>query len=771
MASKELEKRIKNLTGEADMQTTFRMPADKVAPTYASIPLPEILSDRQAGSPFQNFDIKEMLADFSNAQRGGSFNEAMKVYIPALEEMTGLRKDDPDFLQMLKGAGITTGMMSDQEKNMMLARQGARKGISAVEQRALSFEDYLNQQNLSVPTGVINDYAIGNISFGDAVSLAEPTQTIDEIVVTGQMTPGSGVTDANMMSPIVFQSLKETLGAQLTEKEGERLVNSNMQLMELEQSIRQLEMERDMTSDPEERAMLDRMIENAIKGALAPQRELVERLSQTAGEDDMMAHVRSGDINVSREMLENNPQLEDMIEQAAIDAGIDPESMVYGTGIATLNEVTGAEEHGFLKKVGKFVKKVARKAAPVLQYVPGPIGTVAATVNRIQTVADVARGKRSPIALAGLSSGPTGAFGRMGQGGTGFFSTPGINPSAATTAGGGGIPDLLGRAKEYILPGADGRGLFKNVASGIGRLLGGGQQATAITKEDGTTEYQDAEGNVITKEQYDAIMQAQQEPRFSGLFGDDSVADKIFNVDPRKGTGPLSFITDRIPSMRTDDGALSGAGMLGIGALAAGLGKLAYEDTKKQKGVQLTPLLTMNAAGRYNLESEIARRMGQRPPNPTEFGLLPANTIPQLSGGRAQVMEAAKGGEVEYPNKGLEALAKVAPDVVKKMGYNMGGYVMPMAYAEGGNVAMEDFERMNGQISGAGTETSDDIPAMLSDGEFVMTGQAVRGAGSYEMKNDSGILTLTPSGAPSRDGGTDLMYKLMEAFASQAKPA
>ena len=101
----------------------------------------------------------------------------------------------------------------------------------------------------------------------------------------------------------------------------------------------------------------------------------------------------------------------------------------------------------------------------------------------------------------------------------------------------------------------------------------------------------------------------------------------------------------------------------------------------------------------------------------------------------------------------------------------MGGYVMPMAYAEGGNVAMEDFERMNGQINGEGTETSDDIPAMLSDGEFVMTGQAVRGAGTYDMKNDSGILTLTPSNTPSRDGGTDLMYKLMEAFASQARPA
>ena len=95
---------------------------------------------------------------------------------------------------------------------------------------------------------------------------------------------------------------------------------------------------------------------------------------------------------------------------------------------------------------------------------------------------------------------------------------------------------------------------------------------------------------------------------------------------------------------------------------------------------------------------------------------------------------------------------------------------MPMAYAEGGNVAMEDFNRMNGQINGEGTETSDDIPAMLSDGEFVMTGQAVRGAGGYKMKNDSGIVTLTPSGSPSRDAGTETMYNLMEAFSSRTGP-
>ena len=48
--------------------------------------------------------------------------------------------------------------------------------------------------------------------------------------------------------------------------------------------------------------------------------------------------------------------------------------------------------------------------------------------------------------------------------------------------------------------------------------------------------------------------------------------------------------------------------------------------------------------------------------------------------------------------------------------------------AHGGE--MQDFPRRNGAISGPGTEKSDDIPAMLSDGEFVLTAKAVRGAGN-----------------------------------------
>ena len=96
----------------------------------------------------------------------------------------------------------------------------------------------------------------------------------------------------------------------------------------------------------------------------------------------------------------------------------------------------------------------------------------------------------------------------------------------------------------------------------------------------------------------------------------------------------------------------------------------------------------------------------------------------------------------------------------------MGGPVM--AYADGGNVSTEEFERMNGDIDGPGTETSDDVPAMLSDGEFVMTGRAVRGAGAFNLNNRGGIITLTPNGEEDRDKGTSLMYDMMELFGNYA---
>ena len=70
---------------------------------------------------------------------------------------------------------------------------------------------------------------------------------------------------------------------------------------------------------------------------------------------------------------------------------------------------------------------------------------------------------------------------------------------------------------------------------------------------------------------------------------------------------------------------------------------------------------------------------------------------------------------------------------------------MPVSAAQGGEIM--NFPRRMGAIYGPGTETSDDVPAMLSDGEFVMTARAVRGAGDGD-----------------REQGMMRMYEIMRKF-------
>lgn len=73
---------------------------------------------------------------------------------------------------------------------------------------------------------------------------------------------------------------------------------------------------------------------------------------------------------------------------------------------------------------------------------------------------------------------------------------------------------------------------------------------------------------------------------------------------------------------------------------------------------------------------------------------------------------------------------------------------VPTMYAAHGG---EMDARMGGHLQGPGTGTSDSIPARLSDGEFVMTARAVRGAGNG-----------------SRKAGAKKMYDLMHQFEKRA---
>ena len=135
--------------------------------------------------------------------------------------------------------------------------------------------------------------------------------------------------------------------------------------------------------------------------------------------------------------------------------------------------------------------------------------------------------------------------------------------------------------------------------------------------------------------------------------------------------------------------------------------------------------------------------------------LLASERVPDLVRATASPGRIPASMVQRYRNGGIVALAEGGSPMVE----------IEIETEDGESMDADDFERMNGGINGEGTETSDDVPAMLSDGEYVMTGRAVRGAGAYDLNvGDGGIITLTPGGEESRERGTDLMYQMMALF-------
>jgi hypothetical protein len=444
----------------------------------------------------------------------------------------------------------------------------------------------------------------------------------------------------------------------------------------LESAINELMMARDTAEDPFDAEKAQQLAEATALSAEAPLATIAQEVMSAGRGDDTTLAHLQPGEVVLPPEMFDDPQFEMAVESRFNELDLDPERYVVGMGIASLNPSTGLEEFGFFKKVGKFFKKVVKKVAPVAMLIPGVGTALGGVLGGIGGLATNIPGIGKAL----------GTIGSTVASGIGSLNIPGISTIAQGTAGGfGGIADAL-TTREGLFGGGPLAELF-----GVG---------TGTSTEPGT--------GTGTSTAPGAEEQAQQQ----------NILQRIINAKLMGDQGP-------------------NVGALGLAGL---LGKLAYDEAKNRRGVPLTPMTQMDAMGRFNIEAEIARRMGQDAPNPVEFGLMPANTIPQLSGGRPE----------------------------EPTGMYMGGPIM--AFAEGGNVSDEDFKRKTGKINGPGTETSDDIPAMLSDGEFVFKSQSVRGAGAFDMnKKRGGIIELVPNKEESRERGTDLMYEMMDLFSSYAK--
>jgi hypothetical protein len=133
---------------------------------------------------------------------------------------------------------------------------------------------------------------------------------------------------------------------------------------------------------------------------------------------------------------------------------------------------------------------------------------------------------------------------------------------------------------------------------------------------------------------------------------------------------------------------------------------------------------------------------------PTNTGMQPANTVVPTQRYTGNTVPNTYASNPYVFGQTYNFL----PGVQTRM-MAMGGDVFPpgasvMALNRGGSA---QYPRRTGQISGPGTETSDDIPAMLSDGEFVVTAKAVRGIGNG-----------------SRREGAKKLYRMMHAMEKKA---
>jgi polyhydroxyalkanoate synthesis regulator phasin len=295
--------------------------------------------------------------------------------------------------------------------------------------------------------------------------------------------------------------------------------------------------------------------------------------------------------------------------------------------------------------------------------------------------------------------------------------------------------------------------------SGIASLLSGDKPRDALLKAglSGIAGYRGADGSSMI-----------DKARSAGPVQD--TIKRITNqpfTDQNKNMGSKSnFLFDLFKERGSDDNPKPSFGMQAISAgLPAYLSYLAAKEDAKKPG-PADPSEYMSAVdtmygGQFERPPEERRiqnlmptykaaggMMGQQPVN----GLKSIEQPVQYSAMTGQgVMGLAKGGSIDV--KELETLMEDG-----KMSYEeaMDYLKSIQGKAKGGQV----FPRRTGQIEGPGTKTSDSIPAMLSDGEFVQRTDAVNGAG---------VMMGAKNAQQAREKGADFMYALQDKLAKMGQ--
>jgi hypothetical protein len=527
--------------------------------------------------------------------------------------------------------------------------------------------------------------------------------------------------------------------------------------------------------------------------------------------DEFMVHAAEGETVIPPEIFEANPQLkEDLFRQMAMMGIKDPNRYVVGNSLNSINPLTGQPEF-FFKKIFKSIKKVFKKALPIIAPIignliaPGIGGIIASgLVTKMQggSWGDVLKGAAISWAGQGIMSGIGGAMssvpGDTFMGGLSKGLTAPFSAASNLFSSGPSNPfsqGIFGSSRASALAGPLGRTLTPEYNPNAGAAGPGFIPTPKAATFDGTTDSADfgssssspTSGNSVDLSSgFDAEV----------MTGPLTAADvELQTYNPANTEGAYSINNEFVSSNydpRLGTGADVRAAPQEIVRASSGDGEEFFGDVGKKVTAFLDPTIEGAQAAQVKaLDSSVAQANALRkvPMNAADelvyrTDWAKANPLPGLLSrstpllGIAGVGIAAASGafsdeEEEFnanpskSDKEIDAYAKWgqiqdknSPEAQKLFGiWNIKPYVTRRVFERqtGGRSARPDWRflpednamgaAMGGEVVGPGTGTSDSIPARLSDGEFVMTARAVQNAGGG-----------------NRDLGAARMYDMMSRF-------
>ena len=524
------------------------------------------------------------------------------------------------------------------------------------------------------------------------------------------------------------------------------------------------------------------------QGGIAQVKAVADQLAEFGRyEDQYMVHAAHGETVIPMEVFRKNPILKENIYKQMRDMGLEPERYVVGSEFNSINPVTGQPEF-FLKKLFKGIKKVFKVVAPVvlqavLTPIVGPIAAGAIT-GGITSLAqggsfkDALKAAAIGGAIGGVTKAVKGAAGAASEGKNifagakeGFMAARGSDPFIAGKFTGlteqaiqavGGPPLEFTATPEGELVRDP---IQANLVKTTGMGLAGASQGPYMPSNVGT-----AQQNLVRvgpNEPFDPVTNP------GGRIGGPNVTEAGTTSGAAGLTPQATTVTDvadetiGVPGIRSGIAKLTGFGEAKFDPI--GGFKDIFLPGMSQRDIAASLVdQTKFKAGTAAFEAEVARIMKEQALQPSFFrkvapgiiGVLGVDALTRREPQDFNVDEQVTGFDLYEQDPFRYSVGTIQPRPTnfkirtltqEDFGLPSTGSVYLPYAAEGGEIDENMFPRMNGPIEGPGTETSDDIPAMLSDGEFVMTAKAVRGAGNG-----------------SRQEGMRNMYQMMSNFEARA---